>query len=219
MQLGPVGCGKTSLVSAILGSGDDLSNYFYMLRHQDNWKRRNAFGRVFTGAGGAELGGDPARRYHLCLNASLWETQIASFLHSTLTSAFYSYKWLTDLPEHKMIALPVDIREELIAAACLLPIAVANLRSPLSTVVTCSDATPVRAGVTKAVVSRKCAEALFLHSVHKGLYTRLDWGPDDWSPQVWEGHHLPQVLSEVVSRADWEICGAYDFHTIDHVNI
>ena len=82
-----------------------------------------------------------------------------------------SYKWLTDLPEHKMIALPVDIREELIAAACLLPIAVANLRSPLSTVVTCSDATPVRAGVTKAVVSRKCAEALFLHSVHKSQYT------------------------------------------------
>ena len=99
-----------------------------------------------------------------------------------------------------MIALPVDIREELIAAACLLPIAVANLRSPLSTVVTCSDANPVRAGapgVTKAAVSRKCAEALFLHSVHKGQYTRLDWGPDDWSPQVWEGHHLPQVLSEV----------------------
>ena len=130
-----------------------------------------------------------------------------------------SYKWLTNLPEHKMIALPVDIREELIAAACLLPIAVANLRSPLSTVVTCSDATPVRAGVTKAVVSRKCAEALFLHSAHKGQYTRLDWGPDDWSPQVWDGHHLPQVLSEVVSGAEWEICGAYDFHTIDHVNI
>ena len=69
----------------IRGSGDDLSNYFYLLRHQDNWKRRNAFGRVFTGADGAELGGDPARRYHLCLNAvamgDLNSVDIAQYTH------------------------------------------------------------------------------------------------------------------------------------------
>lgn len=52
----------------VRGSRDDLSNYFYLLSHQPNWRSRNAFGRVFTGADAAALGGDPGTCYHLCLN-------------------------------------------------------------------------------------------------------------------------------------------------------
>ena len=52
----------------VRGSGDDLSNSFYLLSHQPNWRSRNAFDRVFSGADAAALGGDPRTRYHLCLN-------------------------------------------------------------------------------------------------------------------------------------------------------
>ena len=48
-------------------SGDDFSNYFYLLSHAPNWTHRNCFGRVFIGESAQALGGDPAMRYHLKL--------------------------------------------------------------------------------------------------------------------------------------------------------
>ena len=36
---------------SIRGSGDDLSNYFYLLKHHEDWLPRNTVGKVFDGAG------------------------------------------------------------------------------------------------------------------------------------------------------------------------
>ena len=49
------------------GSADDLSNYFYLLRHESNNWGNNAFGRAFSGEAAAELGLDPTRKYYMCL--------------------------------------------------------------------------------------------------------------------------------------------------------
>ena len=49
------------------GSGDDLSNYFYQIANLPVWRRRNCFGRVFTGTDAEAVGGDPCKRYHISL--------------------------------------------------------------------------------------------------------------------------------------------------------
>ena len=57
----PHGCLLTQLIlpkgHSIRGSGDDLSNYFYLLKHNPNWLPRNAIGSVFDGEGFEAFGG------------------------------------------------------------------------------------------------------------------------------------------------------------------
>lgn len=65
----PHGCLLTQLIVprgwSVRGSGDDLSNYFYLLKHQEAWLPRNAVGKVFDGAGFEEYGGTPGEKYIL----------------------------------------------------------------------------------------------------------------------------------------------------------
>ena len=50
---------------SIRGSGDDLSNYFYLLKHHEDWLPRNTVGKIFDGAGYEKYGGLPGRNYLL----------------------------------------------------------------------------------------------------------------------------------------------------------
>ena len=50
---------------SIRGSGDDLSNYFYLLKHHEDWLPRNTVGKIFDGAGYEKYGGVPGRNYLL----------------------------------------------------------------------------------------------------------------------------------------------------------
>ena len=49
---------------SIRASGDDLSNYFYLIKHLDEWLPRNCFGRAIMGAKLGDLGLDPKVRYY-----------------------------------------------------------------------------------------------------------------------------------------------------------
>ena len=48
----------------VRGSGDDLSNYFYLLAHLPEWTVRNAFGRPVSGALFTEFGYDSSQIYY-----------------------------------------------------------------------------------------------------------------------------------------------------------
>ncbi len=50
---------------SVRGSGDDLSNYFYLLKHREEWLHRNAVGPTITGAGFEKFGFDPKKNYIL----------------------------------------------------------------------------------------------------------------------------------------------------------
>lgn len=50
---------------SIRGSGDDLSNYFYLLEHNPAWLPRNAVGQSFDGEGYEKYGGKKGERYIL----------------------------------------------------------------------------------------------------------------------------------------------------------
>ena len=50
---------------SVRASGDDLKNYFYLLKHIPEWLPRNVVGHPVSGADFARFGADPARRYVL----------------------------------------------------------------------------------------------------------------------------------------------------------
>ena len=67
----PHGCMLTQIIlhpdCSIRGSGDDLQNYFYFLRHQEAWlHRRNCIGNPVSGAAFTEYGCKPSLKYLLC---------------------------------------------------------------------------------------------------------------------------------------------------------
>ena len=82
------------------------------------------------------------------------------------------YRWVAALPPRRVAKLPADIADEIMAALLHLPLAVSDLRSPVSSHIYCSDATPSTAGSASAVTSQSAAEALYCHAEHKGFYTR-----------------------------------------------
>ena len=65
----PHGCLLTQLIvpkgCSVRGSGDDLSNYFYLLQHEPSWLPRNAIGKSFDGRGFEAYGGVPGESYVL----------------------------------------------------------------------------------------------------------------------------------------------------------
>ena len=65
----PHGCLLTQLIVpkgwSVRGSGDDLSNYFYLLKQNDDWLPRNVVGKSFDGQGFEDFGGKAGQKYLL----------------------------------------------------------------------------------------------------------------------------------------------------------
>ena len=55
--------------SSARGSGDDLSNFFYMLKHNEDWIVRNIVGDAAPISGQllADFGADPEQEYFVAL--------------------------------------------------------------------------------------------------------------------------------------------------------
>ena len=53
---------------SIRGSGDDLSNYFYLLKHRQDWLHRNTVGSPVSGSDFSEYGCLPDQKYILAFN-------------------------------------------------------------------------------------------------------------------------------------------------------
>ena len=121
------------------------------------------------------------------LMKSLLGSFVHSFSHCKYLMSIFSraFKWVHSLKKKVMVRIPPDVREELLIAALHLPLACTNIRAPVSSHVTCSDATLTIAGVVESRVSRDLSLALYHHSAHKGAYTRLDWNQTDWCLQPW----------------------------------
>lgn len=49
---------------SVRASGDDLSNYFYLIKHLDEWQHRNVFGKPIRGSLIPKIGLDPKRYYY-----------------------------------------------------------------------------------------------------------------------------------------------------------
>ena len=349
----------------IRASGFDISNFFYNLKNPRCWRKRTAFGRVFSGNEALELGGDPEKRYHLALRVwgmgdlnsvdvaqcthegilesggafsrerqmvygrplprqkvfqgiyiddhlifgvvprsrvndpeaaddtevvaktrscyeganlpisekkcfthktdfTAWGTEVSStrgacgapaerrlqlllltllalsvptctkealqsllgslihpFMHhkSSMCLLGRAFRFVQEAPSDTAVKIPADVCDELLACALSLAVASTDIRAPVCTRVTCSDATPTSLGTVESTVSRELAESLFDHAEQKGAYTRLDWGSLHYELHPWEHSRLPPNLLHAVKSIPWKVAREVDLRETKHVNL
>ena len=143
------------------------------------------------------------------------------FAHNRLCMSIWqrSYKWVHSLPERRLVRLPWLVRQEIFMAGLHLAIAVTDIRSPISTRIHFSDATPSTGGFVGATVSRKLAESLHDVCEFRGRHARLDWDELDFALAGWEDFVPDAELLEALRGLQWDSSGQIRYKRIEHVNI
>ena len=149
---------------------------------------------------------------------SLLGLVVHPFMHRRcLMSAFHRvYKHMSMFGDFDIVTLTCDIKMELVLAALLLPCAYTNIRAPVDTVVSTTDATPMRGGATAVVVSNELCEKLYGASPDKGWHARLDQDPE-WHPGVCV--ESDKVVEEMVDCLPWRETRNHDFAKTSHINL
>ena len=114
------------------------------------------------------------------------------------------HKFRADIGEHRLVRIPPDIVDELVAAAITLPLAQTNMRWPISTNVYWTDTTPLSDASVSVGVSRDLASSFFDTSVIRGK--SLPVGPSLF--QSLEASQIcpdDSVIEDVVESLDWEV--------------
>ena len=111
-----------------------------------------------------------------------------------------------------------DIIDEIAGAGLMLPIAVAHLRWPLCTTVSCSDATPDSGGICTSTVSRVLARGMFETAEHKGEQVYMHRASQCFQKV---SNLLPPspLVSEFVKAIDWGVVQEHGFAHAEHVNL
>ena len=123
------------------------------------------------------------------------------------------------MEEHRLVRLPPDILDEITVAALSLPLIEASMRWPVSTRISCSDATPGSVASVSCGVSSQLAEAFFDSTVmkgkhipmHTGLLQKLEARESDFPEDA--------AITEVVRCLPWKVDASHSFDTPLHVNI
>ena len=118
-------------------------------------------------------------------------------------------------PSRVPIALPLSVRDELIALACLAPLLYTDLRAPVSATVVATDATLTRGAAVSAVVPLLTARRLFSGAEFRGadarLVDRVDLPDEAAAPAA------DPVLAATIAAWPWQVRAAYDMDA-DHIN-
>ena len=350
---------------SIRGSGDDLSNYFYLLKHQDEWLPRNAVGKAFDGKGYEAYGGEKGKRYLLafkviamgdlnavdiaqqvhveilkgcaCVSPSeciefreplpashtmeglyiddhivtqilpakklrpkskqfrdeeliansrsqyarqgiptsknksfdkcdkfvAWGTEVDNktgrvgaplqklrhlsllisrvlgltvvskkllqgitgllvhpFTHrrSMMCLLQETFIWVEKLNDGDNKRLPVEVKEELMACALLLPLCHSNIRWTVSCRVGASDASLTHGGRAASLVSPTVANTLYRFAEHKGEHVRLDWEHGAVCPPS-EMRQAPSELEQLIRDLPWNQTETCSFAHKQHINV
>jgi len=124
------------------------------------------------------------KRLHLCYLASrlmlggktdesMITRLVALFIHPfmhrrELMACFHRiFRWKATLPQKGSFVIPADIKAEIVGAALMLPFAVANIRAPISTTISVTDATPLHGGPVRSNISRHLAHPLYNMCEHR----------------------------------------------------
>ena len=108
---------------------------------------------------------------------------------------------------------------ELFFAACMLPVAESNLRAVVSSRVSATDATTVKAGSCHADVSAGISQLFYCKSEKKRENIRLDWTSAElqWIPCKLLRPN-PE-LDELIRSLPWTSPRASRFQRLSHINV
>ena len=115
--------------------------------------------------------------------------------------------------------IPVGVLDELIAAALALVVSFANIRAPVSTCLSATDATVRRAGACQAFVPQRVANACYRRSEHRGEYTRLRWSDFDIALRPSRMLEPGPDINQFAESLFWQDPVGYDFRRTEHINV
>jgi len=153
------------------------------------------------------------------------EQVVGSFVHpfqhkKRLMCVFSEvYKFIHSIHYGKSYALPGPVLSELIAATLLMPFASANIRWDVSSLVSCTDATPSDFGGCRAELDLPTIRKLYRLAEHRGEYVRMDWNGPQENLHPTRMKKPQEHIEALVESLDWYITAEAVFVRIHHVNV
>ena len=128
------------------------------------------------------------------------------------------HKYRSSIGDHVLCKTPADVRDEILMAALQLPVAVAHLRWPVDTTISCSDATPQTGAFVDTCVSQELADTFYDVAVVRGKHVPFNQSPFalDLAEELFKTDPL---VDDVVGRLDWQVSSSRVFRESSHVNL
>ena len=167
------------------------------------------------------LWGASLPRVTLQLMRRLTAQCIFPFQHfKPLNAVFHrAFKWQAGLPAVGGRAWAADVRDEMAMAALLLPFAETNIRTPISSTISCTDATVHTGAAVEVTVGQELSNAFFRAAEYRGDYVRLDDRDRAFPPA--NDRLVPEApfIADVVGALDWEVTSSHAFAETSHINL
>ena len=123
------------------------------------------------------------------------------------------------MSETSLSRLGDKVKDELLMSALFLVLAFTDIRAPVSTCISATDATVRRAGACQAWVPQKVANACFRTSETRGEHTRLRWTDFEIQHRPTRMQEPGPDVNEFVESLRWQDAFGYDFKVTEHINI
>ena len=130
----------------------------------------------------------------------------------------HTYLFIEQLPENGLKRIPWYVKDELTAAALLLPFAEANIRTPVSVQISATDASSKMGGRASTITSRVMSKLLYRFAEKRGEHTRLDWDLHGISPPSRMAEAPPPVVDAMCKHC-WTSSQSIRFDRKEHINI
>ena len=131
------------------------------------------------------------------------------------------YQWLNDIihfNEYAVVRIPADIRQDLGAAALLMALCHSSIRSPISTLLSCTDATVSTGGTVVCRVGHRLSESLYRMCEYRGarvIFTRRQ----DHDPNMDVLPPEDPIAAEIVKAIPWKLYSKKSFPQVSHINL
>ena len=128
------------------------------------------------------------------------------------------YLYIEHIPDGKLVRLPHHVRDELLTACLLLPLAASSIRWPVSTQISASDASLTAGGRASTLTSKSLAKVLYRFGEKRGEYCKLDWINHDLPPPS-SMSTAPDCLIDALMCHSWTTTESTKFRRKAHINL
>ena len=130
----------------------------------------------------------------------------------------HTYLFIDTLPEGVSRKIPQYICDELLTAVLLLPLASANIRLPVSTRISATDASLSGGGRASTLTTKVFSKMLYRFCEARGEHTRLDWEDMPLPPET-TMRPAPESLVSSLQKHRWVATESRRFAKKDHINL
>ena len=127
-----------------------------------------------------------------------------------------TYKCSAGFRDLDIVFPPNDIKNELASAGLLLPNAYINIRAPIGSWVSTTDAAATRGASTTAIVSNELVSTLYRAAPTRGSLVRFDHNIFHHDPVCVEAD---EVIQDLVASIPWRVVRNHELSQTSHINL